>query len=371
MKRYIVIGAGILGASTAYHLAKAGAEVTIIDREDKGQATDAAAGIVCPWISQRRNKRWYNLVKHGAKFYPQLIEELKKEGEEETGYQQVGAISIHTDEERLEKMMARTLKRKEDAPEMGDIRRLSKEETKEMFPPLSDEYAAVFISGAARVDGRALKQSLLRAAQKKGAVLINKDAQLLFEQTNVIGVQVENENIMADSVIVTAGAWAKQLLKPHNLTFQVAAQKAQIIHLEIPETDTSEWPVVMPPTNQYLLAFDKGRVVIGATHEDNKGFDQRVTAGGVHEVLHKALLVAPELTDSTIVETRVGFRPHTPDFLPVFGEVPGRKGLLVGNGLGASGLTAGPFLGAELAKLATGEKTTLRPEDYSVEDSIS
>ena len=71
----VVIGAGIVGASAAYHLAKAGADVTVIDRFDRGQATDAAAGIVCPWLSQRRNKAWYELVKGGARHYPQLIKQ--------------------------------------------------------------------------------------------------------------------------------------------------------------------------------------------------------------------------------------------------------------------------------------------------------
>lgn len=50
MKTYIVVGGGILGASTAYHLAKAGVRVTLVDRQDLGQATDAAAGIICPWL---------------------------------------------------------------------------------------------------------------------------------------------------------------------------------------------------------------------------------------------------------------------------------------------------------------------------------
>lgn len=63
MKSYIIVGAGILGASTAYYLAKSGACVTVIDRKEPGQATDAAAGIVCPWLSQRRNQDWYQLAK--------------------------------------------------------------------------------------------------------------------------------------------------------------------------------------------------------------------------------------------------------------------------------------------------------------------
>lgn len=98
VKKCIIIGSGILGASTAYHLAKKGVNVIVIDRNDQGQATDAAAGIVCPWLSQRRNKAWYNLAKNGARMYHKLINELQKDGEEDVGYAQIGAISLHTDE---------------------------------------------------------------------------------------------------------------------------------------------------------------------------------------------------------------------------------------------------------------------------------
>ncbi|WP_258168317.1 FAD-binding oxidoreductase, partial [Paenibacillus sp. AR247] len=95
MKKYIIIGSGILGASTSYQLAKMGADVLLIDRKDPGQATDAAAGIICPWLSQRRNQAWYQLAKAGAAFYPGLIKELEAEGETQTGYAKVGALSVH------------------------------------------------------------------------------------------------------------------------------------------------------------------------------------------------------------------------------------------------------------------------------------
>ena len=49
--KVVVVGAGILGASTAYHLAREGCEVTLVDRADEGRATAAGAGIVCPWGS--------------------------------------------------------------------------------------------------------------------------------------------------------------------------------------------------------------------------------------------------------------------------------------------------------------------------------
>lgn len=370
MGTYIIVGAGILGASTAYHLAKAGANVTLVDRGDAGQATDAAAGIVCPWLSQRRNQAWYQMVKGGARYYGDLIKQLEEDGETDTGYKRVGAISLHTDDAKLDKMEERAYKRREDAPEIGDISRLSPAETKKLFPALSEQYASVHISGAARVNGRALRQALVNGAQKHGAAFLQGNASLVYKDNEIMGIKLEEKTLLADQVIVTAGAWANELVEPLGVNFLVTYQKAQIVHLHMPGTDTGSWPVVMPPNDQYILAFEDGRIVAGATHENDTGLDCRVTAGGLHEILDKALAVAPGLANSTMLETRVGFRPFTPGFLPVIGALPGCKQLLVANGLGASGLTAGPYLGAELARLALGQPTELDLSLYDVGGAI-
>ncbi|MCP3778672.1 FAD-binding oxidoreductase [Paenibacillus sp. MZ03-122A] len=372
MKKVIVIGSGILGASTAYHLAKMGANVIIVDRKDKGQATDAAAGIICPWLSQRRNQAWYQLAKAGARFYPGLIEELKSEGETETGYAQVGALSIHDDLEKIKKMEKRAHLRQLDAPEIGEITRLNEKETHERFPLLVEGYHSVHISGAARIDGRALRDALVRSAQKNGAVLIQGNATLQYESDHVTGVVVGAQSFSSDKVIVCAGAWANQLLLPLGIHFKVSYQKAQIMHLQVPNRqDTGTWPVVIPPSDQYLLAFDKQKIVIGATHENEiEGYDTRVTAGGMQEILDKGLALAPDLANSTFQEVRVGFRPFTPGFLPVIGAVPGWDGLIAANGLGASGLTMGPFIGNQLAKLALGMNVDIDINDYDIRKAI-
>lgn len=372
MQKIIVVGAGILGASTAYQLSKRGAEVIIVDRKHKGQATDAAAGIICPWLSQRRNKAWYKLAKEGARFYPSLIAELEQSGETNTGYARVGALSIHKDSEKLLALEKRALTRREDAPELGDVTVLSPDETNTLFPPLDAEYAAVHVTGAARVDGRALRDALLRTAQKNGAVLLYEEATLLHNGTRITGVRAGAETITADAVIVCAGAWASEILQPLGVQFKVTFQKGQIVHLEYSDLHTGNWPVVIPPNDQYLLAFDEQKMVIGATHEnDVAGFDTRVTSGGLQEVFTKALDIAPRLADSTFVEARVGFRPFTPGFLPVFGQLPGWEGIFVANGLGASGLTMGPFIGDQMAKLALGLELDIQLEHYAVSGAIA
>lgn len=371
MCKTIVIGAGILGASVAYQLAKRGAEVLIVDRQDKGQATAAAAGIICPWVSQRRNRAWYRLAKEGARFYPSLIAELEKDGERETGYARVGALRLHTDPQKLAELEKRAVQRRADAPEMGEIRQLSPQQVKNLFPLLADNYVALHVSGGARVDGRALRDALLGAAIRNGAVFIGGEAALRYNGTTVTGISVAGESIPSDIVIVCAGAWANQLLRPLGVNLLVSFQKGQIVHLALPGTETSSWPVVMPPGDQYILTLADSRIVIGATHENNPaGFDTRVTAGGLQEVFNKALLPAPGLANGTFLEARVGFRPFTPGFLPVIGALPGWTGIYLANGLGASGLTIGPYLGLQMAKLVLGLGTDIALEDYPVAGAI-
>src|SRR4029079_17892513 len=90
--KVIVVGAGILGASTAYHLAREGCEVVLVDRADEGRATAAGAGIVCPWGSPGEGAASYALLAGGARYYPGLIAMLAEDGEQDLGYAPVGGL---------------------------------------------------------------------------------------------------------------------------------------------------------------------------------------------------------------------------------------------------------------------------------------
>jgi D-amino-acid dehydrogenase len=239
-----------------------------------------------------------------------------------------------------------------------------------LFPPLLEEFGSVHVSGGARVNGRALREALVSAAVKNGTTFLHGNASIIREDNRVMGIKLNETTLMADQVIVTAGAWSKELLQPLGVDFLVKPQKAQIVHLELPKTDTSSWPVVMPPSTQYILTFENGRVIVGSTHENEAGLDNRVTAGGINEILSKVLEIAPGLSNSTFLETRVGFRPFTPGFLPVIGALPHFEGIYVANGLGSSGLTSGPYLGAELAKHVAGKPTEFDLSSYDVSGAI-
>ncbi|HET7038027.1 MAG TPA: FAD-dependent oxidoreductase, partial [Thermomicrobiaceae bacterium] len=131
-------------------------------------------------------------------------------------------------------------------------------------------------------------------------------------------------------------------------------QRGQILHLEM-EADTSRWPIVMGFHAHYLLTFPAHRVVAGATRESEAGYDYRMTAGGVHEALSEALRVAPGLAPATLAEVRIGFRPASPDQLPILGRAPGLDNVYLATGHGANGLQLGPYSGAAVADLLLDE----------------
>ncbi len=349
--RIVVVGGGIVAASVAYHLTREGVSVVVVEAGRPGPATNAGAGIICPWND--RDDPGYELAADGARYYPELLGMLAEDGHAETSYARVGALRVGEDTGRLESIAARLRSSRADRPEIGEVELVGVGEPKRQFPPLAASLAGVWISGAGRVDGRQIRDSLLGAAVSYGASQIIGPAVLDHAGSKVTGVTVGDESVAADTVVVAAGAWTAQVCAQVGWQLPVGPQRGQIIHAQIPDTDTGSWPVILPPADPYLLAFPGSRVVFGATREE-AGFDYRTTVGGVGAMLGKAMDVAPGLAEATLLETRIGFRPATSDGRPVIGKLT--EGLIVATGNGPEGLTAGPWSGLAAAALALGQQ---------------
>lgn len=360
--RVAVIGAGILGASTAFHLAREGAEVVVADRADPGRATDAGAGILCPWLSEASDPDWYRIADAGARYYPRMAAVLAGCGEADTGYARVGTLAVDRDPARLQRL-CRLVERRAVA-EAGAPTMLAPGEANRLFPPLDPRLAGLLLPGGARVDVRRLAAALLRAS---GAERLAGDAGPAIRNGRAVGIEIAGRLVGADAVILAAGAWAPALLEPLGQALPVQPQRGQIVHLRLDGVATEAWPVILPPGNHYMLAFEGGRIVAGATRESGAGFEHRVTAGGLHEVLEEALRIAPGLARAEMLETRIGFRPLSPDARPILGAVPGIERLFLGNGLGANGITIGPYAGRLLARLALQQMPELDLAPYGLQ----
>jgi len=200
----VIIGAGVFGASAAFHLARAGMRVTVIDAHLDGRATAAGAGIICPWVSGLQDEAFYRLYAGGGEYYPDLIKALAEAGETDLGYRRVGALLVSGDKQELAWIERMAHQR---AAVVGAVIGLSPAEARALFPLLQQDLAGVYVAAGARVDGRRLAAALLSAAASFGTMILQGQAKLAAEAGRVIGVNVGREHIAADRVIITAGAW--------------------------------------------------------------------------------------------------------------------------------------------------------------------
>jgi len=349
--RVVVVGAGIVGASAAFHLAAAGIDVVVVDRAHTGKATLAGAGIICPWATAATDDEFVRLYVRAAEELPEIVGRLGELGISAGSYRRNGAIALAADDTDLVAIERRAADRSTGSTLIGDLHRVDGSEAQRRFPPLRSDLGGVWIEGGARLDGRAMTAALLEAA---GVEPLRGEVEPVLMGDRARGVALDGDLIEADAVVVAGGAWSLELLAPHGVTVDVEPQKGQILHLDVGHRfdgpPTGDWPSVLPPGPHYLVPFDDGRVVVGATRETGSGFDTHVTVAGQREVLDAAVRWAPGLADATVVETRVGLRPLARSGRPTIGPAPGVDGLFIGTGMGASGLTVGPLAGRMLAE---------------------
>jgi D-amino-acid dehydrogenase len=356
-----VVGGGLLGMATAYHLVSAGARTLLVDRADEGRATDAGAGILSPETNSRDPEAWYLLAMEAVEYYPTLMERLRAEQRGDTGYARCGKLVVAVSDDELEPFaQARRIifdrQRRRGVPSAEALREVSGAEARDLFPALASVRGAIYSRDAARVDGRLLNRALRAAAETRGLVIRQGSVDRLgLEGGAVKGLVVGGEAVGAGVVAIAGGAWSEAFGRQLGVAIPVAPQRGQIIHLGLSGTDTTRWPMVNAFHHHYLVAWPDHRVVAGATRETGSGFAPRTSAAGVREVLDEALRVAPGLAPAEVREIRVGLRPLTSDTLPVLGAVPGVRGVFLNTGHGPSGLTLGPLCGKLVADQMLGK----------------
>lgn len=361
MKKVAIVGAGIVGATAAYYLSKeTDVEVTVFDH-GYGQATKAAAGIISPWFSKRRNKAWYKMARLGADFYVDLLADLEKTGQKVDFYQRSGVFLLKKDDSKLEELYDLALQRRDESPLIGELAILDQAAASSLFPGLKGFERLLYASGGARVDGQLLVSRLLDASQVK---VVKKEVSLT---PLLSGYQIDNQ--MFDQVILSTGAWLGHILEPLGYEVDVRPQKGQLRDYQV-DLDMASYPVVMPEGEWDLIPFPGGKLSLGATHENDMGFDLTVDKNLLQQMAETASPFYPALAEAILSGERVGIRAYTSDFSPFFGQVPNLSGVYTASGLGSSGLTTGPIIGYHLVQMLQGRSGVLDPADYPTERYI-
>ena len=123
----IVVGAGIAGASAAFHLTELGLDVDIVDNNAPGRATYAGAGIICPWLSKNHDQHYQTLSFTAFRYYELLVTRLKALGQTGIQYDLVGGLAVAESRDQLGPIVQRLERHLDNGvKEIGDIRVLDK-----------------------------------------------------------------------------------------------------------------------------------------------------------------------------------------------------------------------------------------------------
>lgn len=368
----VIVGGGVIGLATAWRLAVRGASVTVADPDPGRSASWAAAGMLAPVTEVHPGEeQLLRLNLASAALYPDFVAELEESTGANVGYRRSGTLIVARDND--DHAALNDLYRYQ--RELGlDVERVSAREARRLEPALSPRTrSGVHVPGDHQIDNRALVEALVDACRRNG-VAFERSPVLKLEEPSDGRPRMKlesGETISAFAVVLAAGAATARIggLEGAELP-PIRPVKGQLIHLSGPE------PFLggnVRGLEAYLVGRADGRVVIGATVEE-LGFDLRITAGAVHELLRAAYELVPGITELEVVEMTAGSRPATPDNAPVIGRTA-LAGVLVATGHYRNGVLLAPATAAAVANLVLDDRrddmvAPFGPDRFAREGSV-
>ena len=358
----VVIGAGLIGLSIAYELARRGATVRVFDAAEPARAASwAGAGMLAPDTEEIRSAPMHALCAHSLALFPAYVAQLHRDSGVDARLRLDGILRLAMTTAEAESLRAHVVAL---CAEGVAARFLSRGEAIALEPASAGSLAgAAFVEHEGHVDNRRLGRALRAACERSGVSIVPRCGAIAVEADGrrVRGVRTR-EGFLAASVVVNATGASAAVLPgvPDWARVAVHPVKGQMLALAIPRGLVRR---VIWYTGGYAVPRDDGRLLIGATVED-AGFDTRVTAAGVRKLLGDALTAMPALRDVAVSETWAGLRPGSSDGLPFIG-FGALEGYAVASGHYRNGILLAPATAQVLADLIEGRAPAIEASAFS------
>ncbi|HVW68876.1 MAG TPA: FAD-dependent oxidoreductase, partial [Steroidobacteraceae bacterium] len=361
--RIVVIGGGIIGASTLYHLAKSGVQdCLLLERERFACGTTwHAAGLTTRIRDSRGQSR---LVQYTS----DLFQSLEAETGQATGYRENGALYIATNPVRHELL----LRQASAAKHMGvRVDPLTPGEVKERWPLLyvDDVLGGVFIHGNGQVNPLDAAMALLKGARLNGGQALEHTPveDVLVRDGRVIGVRTARGDIACERVLLAGGLWSHRIAKRLGVALPLYAAEHYYIVTEPIQGLARTTPVLGNPDERTYVKEDAGKLLVGFFEALARPWPARgseiptefsfTELPGELEHIEPQLKLAfrriPALNDAGIKLFFCGPESFTSDSRAFMGPAAGVEGLFVAAGFNSYGILSSGGAGKVMAAWLT------------------
>lgn len=357
MTEMLVIGGGIVGCAAALALAKKGFKTTVIERGPldpvgRGpEGSSAAAGILGAQLEGLHGDTPLSrLCLLSRDRYAAWIAAITAQSGRDVEMRPAGVTCVALDAASLRAIEANAAWQ---AIAGYRVDHLDAAAVHAIEPALStDVHGAVRFPDDHRIDPPALMAAVRLAAALAGVTFRSPAtvSRVVVRDGRASGVILaDGTAIAADAVVIAAGSWSSLIGETSLPPDAVQPARGQMIELRV---DAPIVRGVIEVADCYLSPRDDGRLLLGSTVE-LVGFREGATAGAVRDLLAAALRLVPALHDATVTRAWAGFRPKTPDDMPLIGTV-GIEGLIIATGHFRNGVLLAPITGEIVAALLTG-----------------
>ena len=343
--KIIVIGGGLIGLAIAIELKLRSASVTVLSRDFHEASAHVAAGMIAPEAEAIPPSPMLDLCLQSRALYPQWTNKLESLTGLSTGYWPCGILAPVAHDHRHRYQFT-----------SPDAQWLDREAIDQHQSGLGEDIVGGWwFPQDAQVDNRrSLARVLQVAAQDLGVEIcegVNVEQIDHNQRSEVTGVETNQGVVQGSHYILATGAWSGKLLP-----VPVYPKKGQLLSVRVPSTAQSRLPLkqVLFGDHLYLVPRRDGLIVIGATSED-VGFTPHNTPQGVQQLLTQAIKLYPALKDFPIQEFWWGYRPTTPDELPILGSSPFTN-LTLAVGHHRNGILLAPITAKLIADLVVEQK---------------
>ncbi|MFH2130369.1 MAG: FAD-dependent oxidoreductase [bacterium] len=354
----VIIGGGIVGCSTAYHLAKLGwTDVVLLERKELGSGTTwAAAGLIA---QLRQNQEMSNLAKYATRLYA----ELEAETSVATGWVRTGAIGVCQTDDRRREWLRGAARARAYGIEMHEI---SLKEAEDLCPLMSSRglVSAFYLPDDGQTDPIGTTQSLAKGARMRG-VQIFENTRVLDIHLNrgrISGVSTDRGEIACEIVVNCAGMWSRGIGKWVNASLPLhAAEHMHAVTTPIKGLKKA-FPCVRDFDGYTYFKEESGGILLG-------GFEPKAKAWGMKGIPEQfkftelqedwdqfELFMAcgferfPCLEEAEIRHLQVVPESFTPDNAFMVGEVPGIKNLFTACGMNSVGIASAAGAGRAVSQ---------------------